>query len=116
MVCDIPRVLIANIFNSGSFVPGVPADFEVEIPTLVSKRGIEGIQTRGLPTSLQAYILKDRVAPVNMELEAYETGSKELLFELILMDPWTRSEQQAWSLLEDILALPYHEEMRRHYR
>jgi alpha-galactosidase/6-phospho-beta-glucosidase family protein len=45
-----------------------------------------------------------------------ETGSKELLFELILMDPWTRSEQQAWSLLEDILALPYHEEMRRHYR
>jgi alpha-galactosidase len=51
-----------------------------------------------------------------MELEAYETGSKELLFELILMDPWTRSEQQAWNLLEDILALPYHEEMRQHYQ
>lgn len=116
LVCDIPRVLIANIFNSGTFVPGVPSNFEVEIPTLVSKRGIEGIQTRGLPKPLQAYILRDRVAPVNMELEAYETGSKELLFELILMDPWTRSEQQAWNLLEDILALPYHEEMRQHYQ
>jgi hypothetical protein len=32
------------------------------------------------------------------------------------MDPWTRSEAQAQALLEDILALPYHEEMRQHYR
>jgi alpha-galactosidase len=32
------------------------------------------------------------------------------------MDPWTRSEEQARALLEDILALPYHEEMRQHYR
>ena len=32
------------------------------------------------------------------------------------MDPWTRSEQQARDLLEDILALPYHKEMREHYR
>jgi alpha-galactosidase len=116
IVCDIPRVVIANIFNTGNFVPGVPADFEVEIPTLVSKRGIEGIQTRGLPRPLQAYILRDRVAPVNVELEAFETGSKSLLFELIMMDPWTRSEQQARALLEDILALPYHEEMRQHYQ
>lgn len=116
IVCDIPRVLIANIFNSGNFVPGVPADFEVEIPTLVSRRGVQGIQTRGLPKPLLAYILRDRVAPVNLELEAYETGDKELLHQLILMDPWSRSEQQARDLLADILALPYHEEMRQHYR
>lgn len=116
IVCDIPRVLIANIFNSGNFVPGVPADFEVEIPTLVSKRGIQGIQTRGLPKPLLAYILRDRVAPVNLELEAYETGRQELLHQLILMDPWSRSEQQAQNLLADILALPYHEEMRQHYQ
>jgi alpha-galactosidase len=116
IACDIPRVLIANIFNTGNFVPGVPANFEVEIPTLVSKRGVEGIQTRGLPQPLVAYILKDRVAPVNVELEAYETGSQKLLRQLIMMDPWTRSEQQAQALLDDILALPYHEEMRLHYR
>jgi alpha-galactosidase len=116
IVCDIPRVIITNIFNSGNFVPGVPADFEVEIPTLVSKRGIQGIQTRSLPKPLQAYLLRDRVAPVNIELEAFETGSKELLLQLILMDPWTRSEEQARALMEDILALPYHEEMRQHFR
>jgi alpha-galactosidase len=53
---------------------------------------------------------------VNVELEAYERGSRELLLQLVLMDPWTRSEQQARDLLEDILALPYHKEMREHYR
>ena len=49
ITCDIPRVIIGNIRNSGDFVPGIPRDFEVEIPTLVSRRGIQGIQTRGLP-------------------------------------------------------------------
>jgi alpha-galactosidase len=116
LACDIPRVIIANIFNTGNFVPGVPADFEVEIPTLVSRHGIQGIQTQPLPAELQAYILRDRVAPVNVELEAFATGRKDLLHELILMDPWTRSQEQAAALLDDILELPYHDEMRAHFR
>jgi alpha-galactosidase len=109
-------VIIANIFNTGNFVPGVPADFEVEIPTLVSGHGVQGIQTQPLPVELQAYILRDRVAPVNVELEAFATGRKDLLLELIMMDPWTRSQDQAVALLDDILELPYHEEMRAHFK
>ncbi len=42
LVCDIPRVLIANIFNSGNFVPGVPADFEVENPHSGQQTGYPG--------------------------------------------------------------------------
>ena len=53
---------------------------------------------------------------MNLELEAYQHGDRKLLFELIMQDPWTRSQQQANALLESILALPYHEEMRRHFR
>ena len=115
IACDIPRVLITNIQNTGDFVPGVPRDFEVEIPTLVSKRGIQGIKTDGLPGALISYTLRDRVAPVEVELEAYEKGDRELLLQLLLMDPWTQSEEQAKSLLEDIFALPYHEDMCEHY-
>ena len=114
--CDIPRVIIGNIQNKGDFVPGIPRDFEVEIPTLVSRRGIQGIRTGGLPAPLVAHALRDRVAPVNLELEAYNTGSKELLTQLILMDPWSRSLAQAKSFVEEVLALPYHEELRQHYR
>jgi alpha-galactosidase len=116
IACDVPRVFIVNIINTGDFVPGVPRDFEVEVPALVSKRGVQGIRTSGLPKPLIAYIMRDRVAPVEVELEAYESGSKELLLELIMMDPWTRCEEQARSLLEDILRMPRCEEMRQHYK
>jgi alpha-galactosidase len=56
------------------------------------------------------------VAPVEIELEAYDSGSKELLVELATMDPWTRSREHAEQLVERILKLPYHEEMRKHYK
>jgi alpha-galactosidase len=114
--CDIPRVIIGNIQNRGDFVPGIPRDFEVEIPTLVSKRGIQGIQTGGLPPALLAHALRDRVAPVNLELEAYRRGSKELLTQLIMMDPWARSVGQVQAFVDEVLALPYHGELREHYR
>jgi alpha-galactosidase len=116
LACDIPRVFVANIPNTGNFVPGVPKNFAVEIPTLVSKRGIQGIQTNGLPRPLTAYILKDRVAPIEMELEAYETGSKQMLLQMILMDPYTCSQKQAETMLDDILALPFNQEMRDHFQ
>jgi alpha-galactosidase len=116
MACDIPRTYIVNILNDGDFVPGVPRDFQVEVPALVSRRGIQGIQTNGLPPEIISYIFHDRIAPVELELEAYETGSRELLFELIMMDPWSRSQEQAEALLDGILELPYHAEMREYYQ
>jgi len=115
MACDIPRTFQVNILNGGDLVPGVPRDFEVEVPARVSKKGVVGIRADPLPRSLVQYILRDRVAPVEIELEAYETGSGERLLELIMMDPWTRSEGQARGLLGDVMAMRRHEEMRRHY-
>ncbi|MBS7612367.1 hypothetical protein KEJ27_09265 [Candidatus Bathyarchaeota archaeon] len=116
IACNIPRIFQVNIMNSNYFVPGIPQDFAVEIPALVSKAGIQGIKTYGLPKALTIYAVRDRVMPVNMELEAYESGSRDLLLQLILMDPWARSEEQAETFLNDILALPYHGEMKEHYR
>jgi alpha-galactosidase len=113
---DIPRTFIVNIPNSGSFVPGVPADFAVEVPALVSARGIQGIQTGGLPEPAMGYLLRDRVAPVNLELEAYRSGSRDLLTELICLDPWSRTVQQAREFVDAILNMEFHTEMKRHYR
>lgn len=116
IVCNIPRVFQVNIINSEGFMPGVPTDFEVEVPGEVSGRGVRGIRVNGLPKSLVSYILRDRVAPVEMELEAYENCSRERLLELIEMDPWTKTEEQAKGLLNSVLSLPFHEEMRKHYK
>jgi alpha-galactosidase len=116
IACDLPRTFIVNIPNRGRFVPGVPDDFEVEVPALVDQQGVQGKHTNGLPPAILAHVLHDRVAPVEMELAAFQQGSKSLLRQLVLMDPWTLSLKQADAFLDAILALPYHAEMRAHYR
>jgi len=63
-----------------------------------------------------SHILRDRVAPVEMELAAYEQGNYELLVSLILQDPWTRTEEQARNLVDRILSLPGLESMKQHYK
>lgn len=113
---DIPKIYIVNVLNDAEYVPGVPRDFSVEIPALASKKGIQGIHTDGLPTPLLALTLRDRVAAVNTELQALATGSRKDLVSMLLMDPWTRSEQQAEQLVDGILAMPEHESMCAHYR
>jgi alpha-galactosidase len=110
---DLPRVLICNIPNTGSYVPGVPSDFAVEIPAHVSKRGIQGIQTNKLPEAVLQYLTRDRIVPVEMELAAYEQKSRELLLQLVMLDPYTRSLSQAENVVNEILSL--HDEMRQHY-
>lgn len=44
IACDIPRVFIVNIMNTGNFVSGIPENFEVEVPALVSKRGFRELE------------------------------------------------------------------------
>lgn len=112
---DIPRVFVVNTLNHGQTVAGVPEDFEVEVPALCDKRGIHPIQTKPLPKHMIAHILRDRVAPVEMELAAYESGDIELLKELVLMDKWAQSERQVDAFVREILDLPYHKEMKEHF-
>lgn len=112
---DIERVLIVNVLNDRLSVPGLPADFEVEIPALVSARGIQPVATEPLPKAILAYIYRDRIAPVEMELEAIRTRDKNLLVDLVMMDPFCHSRAQAEGLVEDILNLPYHAEMKEWY-
>ncbi|GHV70581.1 alpha-glucosidase [Spirochaetia bacterium] len=113
---DIPRVMIVNIQNDGEYVPGLPKDFEVEIPALVSGSGVQGIRCKPLPKPVIAHILRDRIAPVEVELTAYTEGDYDMLLSLVLMDPWTKSEKQARSLLENILNQPELSQMKEHYR
>ncbi len=63
-----------------------------------------------------AHILRDRVAPVEMELAACDSGNPDYLKELVLMDKWSSSMEQVNGFVEEILNLPYHTEMKTHYR
>ena len=115
IACNLPRVLVGNVLNTGGFVTGVPADYAVEVPTRVSAAGVQGLPTRALPRPILARLWRDRLAPVEVELAAYAQRSRGLLLQLILMDPFTRSLDQAAALLDDILAMSGHAPLRAHY-
>ena len=115
LACDIERVIIVNTINDGEYVPGVPKDFEVEIPAVVSGRGIPGLRTAPLTKAVIARMYRDRIAPVEMELAAFENHSREFLIDLIMMDPFNRTKDQAEGFLKEILDLPYHGEMKEYF-
>jgi alpha-galactosidase len=115
LACDIPRTFYINILNTGEYLPGVPKDVAVEVPVMASKRGLQGIQTAGLPPLVLQYLIRDRVVPWEVELAAYNRNSRKLLVELVGLDPWTRSLQQASQFVDDILNMTFHEEMRNYY-
>jgi len=115
LACDIEQVIIVNILNEGSFVPGIPENFEVEVPALVSKKGIQGLRTGGLPPDVMTHLWRDRIANVELELIAFETGDRNKLVELILNDPWTTSLDQAQAFVDEILSLPCNHGMKKHF-
>lgn len=116
LLFNIPAVKTVNLPNRGGLVPGIPEDFAVEVQALCQKDGIHPIMTDPLPRSVIAHILRDRVAPVEMELEALNSGRLDFLEELVLMDKWATSIRQARGFIDEILSLPYHSEMRAHYK
>lgn len=116
IACDLPRTFIVNLPNTENYVPGVPRDFAVEIPARVDGQGIHGLMTDGLPTEVLGYLVRDRVVPWEVELAAYQQGSRRILEELVALDPWTRSMRQARAFVDELLSMPGHEEMKAHYR
>ena len=114
--CGVEHVLVVNVLNDREYVPGIPKDFEVEVPALCGAHGISPIATKPLPKPIIALALRDRVAPVEMELAAYESHDKQLLIDLVMMDPRSTSRKQAEALVDEILDLPYHADMKAWYK
>ncbi len=108
--------VVVNILNSGGYMKGLPEDYEVEIASIVDKNGVHPICNNGLPKPIMAHLFRDRLAPVEMELAAFETHKKEYLVDLVMMDPWTRSRKQAEKLIEDIFNLPCNADMKEYYK
>ena len=62
-----------NIPNKGC-IPGLADDALVEIPAMVSARGIQGIQMSAFPPKLMNNVILPRMCRANNIMEAYRTG------------------------------------------
>ena len=112
---NVENKVIVNVLNDGNYVPGVPLDYECECWAIVNKDGIHPIHAKPQPKAVIAQLLRDRVAPVEMELQALETGDIHYLEQLVMMDPWTKSLKQAQDFIRDILDMPCNKEMKEYF-
>jgi len=85
---DKPAVFQVNIPDRGS-IPSVADDVVVEIPALVSASGIQGLHMGDLPKPIMCHLL-EKVMFMERDLEAFRTGDKRILLELILASPWNK--------------------------
>lgn len=108
--------LFLNIPNNGH-LKQFSEDQAVELPVVVSKGGtMKPEKVESFPKRLLEFVLMPRMLHMEWGLEAFRSGSREMLVEILIRDPRTKSEKQARDALEAILAIPGNEDMARHYR
>jgi alpha-galactosidase len=110
---DKPRVFQVNIPNRGALVEGFPQDIVVECEALVSGAGVQGIHMGRLPSRVIAGAMNPRYAQCELVCEAIGTGSREAFRLVFLMDHDTRSLEQVDAMLDEWIADPRCESIRK---
>jgi len=107
---------VLNIPNKGPIIPGIPEDVVVEVPVIVDQKGIHPEEINPpLPKRIMDMYLTPRRLRMEWALEAFVSGDKRILQEILIRDPRTKSFEQAEAVIEEILALPFNKEMKKHY-
>jgi alpha-galactosidase len=92
----------ANTPNRG-LVPNLPPGAILEVPAVVTGRGLRALQVPDLPAPIAAVLAK-RLAPVEVTIEAALAGSRELFAEALLLDGAVADPSAAAAMAEDFIA------------
>jgi alpha-galactosidase len=103
-----------NVPNRGA-IEGIDDDVVVEVPGIVNGQGVQPMHVGALPKYLTLHILRTHIIPMELGLEAFKTGDKNILLNRILSDHRTRSYEQAQEVMDAIIALPFNEDLRKHF-
>jgi len=107
---------VLNIPNKGPIIPGIPEDVVVEVPVIVDKKGIHPEEINPpIPKRIMNMYLAPRMLRMEWALEAFVSGDKRILQEILIRDPRTKSFEQAEAVIDEILAQPFNKEMKKHY-
>jgi alpha-galactosidase len=106
---------VLDVRNEG-IIPSLPTDVAVEVSVTADRKGIHPEKIREIPARLSKLALTPRLVRLEMAMEAFHSGDKSILIEILNRDPRTRSNEQAKSVLDEILSLPFNEGMRNHYK
>jgi len=98
------RMSAVDILNDEGYVSNLPKDVIVEVPAVVSNKGVEPLKV-GPINELFAVGLRTQYAIHGLLTEAYRTGKKDLLLQALILDPCMHSIRAARRILDDMLYL-----------
>jgi len=108
---------VLNIPNKEPIIPDIPEDVVVEVPVIVNKKGIHPEEINPpISKRIMNMYLAPRMLRMEWALEAFVSGDKMILQEILIRDPRTKSFEQAKAVVDEILALPFNKEMKKHYK
>lgn len=115
IVNDKETKLQLNVPNRGA-IDGIPDNVVVEVPVIVSRRGIQPIHIGSLPRRLMLHIMMPRMLRMEQILQAFLEGDRKSLLLMLMEDHRTKSFENAKSLIDEILAQPWNSDAAEHYK
>jgi len=95
--------LSANIVNDGC-ISNLPDYAIVEVPAMVTARGVQGIHVGPLPGGLAA-MMRNQIDIIELVVEAGVNGDRKAAMQALLLDPVVHSYAQAEHMLDELLAV-----------
>ena len=112
---DVRGKFQVNVPNRGA-LPGVDDDVVVEVPAVIDGEGIRPLRLEPLPKKIMLEQVLPEILRMERGLEAYRTGDRSMLLWGALENHQTRSYEQAWAALEELLEQPANRELAGHFR
>lgn len=112
---DVESRIFPNVRNNG-VIDGIPDEVVVEIPAKVDSEGVHPVDIEPpIPSRIKKMYIRPRILRMEWALEAFNSGDRDVLEEVLIRDPRTKSYEQVQNVWEDILNLPFNKEMKKHY-
>ncbi|MGC8570354.1 MAG: alpha-glucosidase/alpha-galactosidase [Caldivirga sp.] len=117
MIEDKAKTIEVNVPNQGA-IPGIQDDVAVEMPAVIDAKGVHRLSFSNLPKAwgrVLKYTIMPRVIRGEWAIEAFLGGGRDALFNWLIIDPRTKSNEQVNQVIDAILKIPGNEEMAKHF-
>jgi alpha-galactosidase len=90
-----------NVPNK-SYISNLPDDAIVEVPGIVDADGVKGVHVGPLPEPI-AELCRRQIVINNLLVDAFATGSRDLVYQIFAIDPMIQDLRVARSLADDLI-------------
>ena len=98
---DLGETHVANVLNQGA-VPNWPADWVLELPCRVDRKGIHPLPAESLPDVCSGLVAQIKSCEL-LTARAAITGDRNLLYQALLAHPLGPSSDQVPTVMDDLL-------------